>query len=105
MARNTCRNPAVRRLDMRLAKRMSIAGRRAVELSADVFNVANLLRGEWGVYRQTAAGETVALLMLTGWDGSANRPLYTVPSQLPERNAVVRDLSRWRMQLGARLDF
>ena len=95
MARNSCRNPNVWNLDARLAKDF-----RGLELSADVFNLPNLLDRDWGLQRQTTDREGVSLMSVAGWDATANRPKYSVT--LPARNVVVPDASRWRIQLGAR---
>ena len=105
MARNSCRNPAVMSLDMRFAKRLHLATMRGAEIGVDIFNLPNLLRGDWGIVRETATAEGLGLLSVSGWDAAANRPRYTVLDPLPSREHVVSDVSRWRMQLSARLDF
>ena len=108
MRRNSCRNPWVEVLDARLAKTFRVAGAHDVELKVDIFNLLNLLNTRWGVVRETppiAMRETLPLLNVAGWDARANRPLYTIPPILPSRENVVVDASRWRMQLGARVDF
>lgn len=105
MARNSCRNPPVRSLDMRFAKRLRLGTVRGAEVGVDVFNLPNLLQRDWGVVRETATAEGVGLLSVSGWDALANRPRYSVANPLPGREHVVPDASRWRMQLSARLDF
>lgn len=103
MSRNSCRNASVRRLDVRLGKQLGLNGHRRLELTTDIFNLPNLLNRKWGIYRQTSSNESAQLLRVDGWDPLANRPRYTV--QTVNRNAAVIDLSRWRMQIGARIDF
>ena len=95
MSRNSCRNPRAQSLDVRLAK--DIHG---LEVSADIFNLPNLLDRKWGLVRETTNKEGVALLTVAGWDAAANRPVYELA--LPSQNRVVPDASRWRIQLGAR---
>jgi hypothetical protein len=95
MSRNSCRNPVVRNLDLRLAKSV-----RRFEVNADVFNLPNLLDRDWGLVRETTNREGAVLMSVTGWDAAANRPTYTVAP--PARNRVVPDASRWRIQLGVR---
>ena len=95
MSRNSCRNASVQTLDGRLAKSV-----RGFEVSADIFNVPNLLDRNWGLVRETTNREGVPLLSVVGWDVVASRPIYNVA--LPSRNRVVPDASRWRVQLGAR---
>jgi hypothetical protein len=113
MRRNSCRNPAVRRLDVRLSKRFSSPARGA-ELSADVINFPNLLERRWGLLRETTNREVVELMAVQGWDASANRPRYSVrtvggAATLPALGAVSATdgslASRWRIQIGARFDY
>ncbi|MFN2602154.1 MAG: TonB-dependent receptor domain-containing protein [Gemmatimonadaceae bacterium] len=105
MRRNSCRNPSVQRLDARLGSPISFGGGRTLELSADFYNVMNMLNRDWGLARETSNKEEVSLLSVAGWDAVANRPRYTVPSVLPSRDHVVIDDSRWRIQLGGRYTF
>lgn len=105
MQRSSCRNPAVQRVDARLSTPISFGGGRSFELSADFFNLPNMLNGNWGLIRETSNREGVSLLSVAGWDAAANRPRYTVPSVLPSRRHVLVDDSRWRIQLGGRYIF
>ena len=113
MARNTCRNPSVQLLDVRLAKRFGVMGH-AAELSADVINLPNFLRGAWGHVRETTNREVIELLAVQGWDAANNRPRYAVRTigdvaAFPVLGAVSRTdgglASRWRIQIGARVDY
>ena len=113
MARNSCRNPSVQALDVRLAKRFAAMSRGA-ELSVDVINLPNLLRGDWGRVRETTSREVVELLAVQGWDAANDRPLYAVrtvgeAAAFPVLGAVSTTdgslASRWRIQLGARFDY
>lgn len=108
--RNSCRNRPMASLDARIAKRFLLRGDRGLEISADVFNVANLVNRNWGLVRETTSREDVALLSLVGWDVAKNRPLYAIPlagggAAFPSIDRVSSDVSRWRMQIGARYDF
>jgi hypothetical protein len=110
MVRNSCRNPTVQSIDARLARNTRLWGARNVEITADIFNVLNVLNRGWGLVRETTANEGLELLQVAGWDAAANRPRYTVPAVagvpvFPSRNHVVADASRWRIQLGARYTF
>jgi len=111
--RNSCRNPAVRALDVRVAKRFASPAR-GTELSLDVINLPSLLRREWGLVRETASREVIELLSVQGWDVAANRPRYAVRSIGGAPAFPVVDApsttdgslaSRWRIQIGARLDY
>ena len=98
MARNSCRNPSVWTLDARLAKSI-----RGLELSADVFDLPNLIDRRWGVTRATALKEGVAIVSAAGWDPRALRPLYSLT--LPVRDVALPGSSEWRIQVGARQSF
>lgn len=114
MARNSCRNPSVQALDVRVAKRLGAAARGA-ELSVDVINLPNLLRSEWGRVRETTSREVVELLAVQGWDAADDRPRYAVRTTvsgspaLPVLGAVSTTdgslASRWRVQIGVRFDY
>ncbi len=111
MKRASCRNPMVVSLDASVSKTLGRAIGRGVEVRADVFNLPNLLWHNWGVVRETSVGESRrGILAVKGWDDSARRPRYEVPSvngeaSFPSRKGVVVDASRWRMQLSLRYDF
>jgi hypothetical protein len=93
-------------------------GGQAVEITADVFNLLNLLNDNWGLVRETNFFEQRSgLLNLAGYDdrGTANpsddRARYTIPTRtvggstvanLPNRKQVQTTSSRWRIQLGAK---
>jgi hypothetical protein len=102
MGRTSCRNPSVMSLDARVSRRFTIGATRRAELSVDIFNLANLLHRDWGLVRETAAAEGVPLLAITGYDVAMNRPRYAVLDQ--SRAHVIVDASRWRLQLGARIE-
>ena len=113
MPRNSCRNPGVQALDVRLAKRFATMARGS-ELSVDVINLPNLLRGEWGRVRETTSREVVELLAVQGWDVANDRPRYAVrtvggSAAFPVLGAVSTTdgslASRWRIQIGARFDY
>jgi hypothetical protein len=108
LPRNACRNPWQNLLNMRIAERVPVPGGRTVELSLDAINVLHLIDSDWGNVRQTgtmsgAGTENVPLLKLRGQDASGERNRYELT--LPRRDVVNRELSRWRLQLGARYIF
>ena len=53
MKRNSCRDPWVHETQARLSKRFGLADRRVLEVTADLFNVLNLLDGDLGLVRET----------------------------------------------------
>lgn len=99
------------RLDGRIAKSFGGSNSRRVEVSADLFNIPNLVNHRWGIVRETSSREDVALMSVGGWDDAHNRPKYSVAIPpngvpiLPSIDRAVIDASRWSIQLGARYEF
>lgn len=74
-----------------------------LQLSVDVFNVANLINKEWG--RQYFAGfNTFELITFRGFSGSV--PQYNfIPPSTGETYSTSTGASIWQMQLGVRYSF
>jgi hypothetical protein len=87
-------------MDARFSKVIPTASGQSIELIADLFNVLNLIDGDWGVRRFI---EETRILTLVGYDAPNGRGIYKFNTQDPS----VRDpeATRWRMQLGARYTF
>jgi carboxypeptidase family protein len=102
MERNSCRNPWINTLNARLAAFIPLPGQ-SLEISADLFNVLNLLDGGWGLEKRTSQFETATLLRAAGFDATNNRPIYAL--SFPRFNDPELNRSRWRLQLGARYSF
>jgi len=103
MGRNSCRNGWLGSLNARLSTTVPLASGRYLEITADIFNVPNLIEPRWGQYRDVTTGPSVPLLRLVGWDPGNLRGVYQL--ELPTRGVVEDAISRWRMQLGARFGF
>jgi hypothetical protein len=103
LERNSCRNPWFGTLSARLTKTFPTVGAQSLEVTADVYNLLNLLSRRWGQYRVTTLDPRVPLLALTGYDQTRGRGVYRIA--LPERNAVQDLESRWQVVLGARYAF
>ena len=103
LERNSCRNPWFGTVNARLSKAISIRGGRSVELSADVYNVLNLIKREWGQYRLTIPDPWVQLLRLRGYDTVNGRGIYE--PFLRDVRAVQDLQSRWQVELGVRYVF
>jgi hypothetical protein len=103
MARGSCRNGWLGILNARVMTRlpMSAAAPR-LEITADVFNLPNLVSPRWGRHRDVTTAPSITLLSLAGWDASKGRGRYRVPPQLPALGVLDDASSRWRVQLGAR---
>jgi len=105
LERNSCRNPWFGVLSARLTKVLPTGGRHSLELTADVYNVLNLLNRGWGEYRVTTLDPRVPLLALFGYDATRGRGVYGAPLTPADRNAVQDFESRWQVVLGARYTF
>ena len=116
MERNSCSNPWVHQMNLRLGKRIATFGTQQMEVTADVFNFLNLVNNDWGLIRSNFGQSTefeqrVAPMNVAGFDdrGTADpnddRPRYTVPAVLPTRDQAVLNSSRWRIQLGIKYVF
>jgi hypothetical protein len=103
--RNTCRNAWRSQLDARFGKRVTISPSRTIQLTLDVFNLLHLLDSDWGLVRRTAdlGLEEVPLLRLVGFDAAGQRGIYHLRES--SRRHIDSNTSRWRMQVGAHLDF
>ncbi|WP_118974099.1 TonB-dependent receptor [Taibaiella koreensis] len=97
--RNGGENPFYGVLDIRLAKKVPVYQKHNVEVSVDLFNVANFLNKSWGVYHNVA---TTNLYTIKGFDPATNTYKYAVNT-----NAGVSPLSGnpYQVQLGLRYSF
>ena len=72
-----------------------------MEITADIFNLLNLINSDWGLNRSTQSFERTERPDERGRLGRDQQPAaYSVPSSLPARDRVSVGSSRWRMQLG-----
>lgn len=97
--RNGGVNPFFYLIDMRMLKKISLKGSHNIELSADVFNVANLLNSEWGNNNNFGNRN---LLRITGFDQTTNNYNYNVESNV---GTLPINGNPWRIQLGLRYSF
>jgi hypothetical protein len=104
LARNSCRNPWFGTLNARLTKAFPTVAGQYLELTADVYNVLNLVNRQWGQSRLTALNPPgQPMLQLVGYDASAGRGVYRL--QLPGLRQIQDLASRWQMELGVRYVF
>lgn len=103
MARNSCRNPWFGTLNARLTKGFAAIGAQSLELTADLYNVLNLISSRWGLSRYDGLTFGTDLLVPTGYDAAAERGIYAL--RLPPRNQVDDLASRWQVELGVRYVF
>ncbi len=112
MERNSCRNPWVKFLDIRLAKPFRTLSGQSLVLGVDFFNFLNLVNKNWGINRETSQFEQISsFLTMSGYDtrGTASqsddRGVYTVPNAMPSLERAQINSSRWRIQVGAKYLF
>jgi outer membrane receptor for ferrienterochelin and colicin len=115
MERNSCRNPWSKFVDLRMGKVIPTMSGQSLQLTADVFNLANLLDKDWGINRETSGFEEANVLTLATsgatYDtrGTAtqadDRGRYSVPTAFPPLRRAVVGSSRWRIQLGGKYIF
>ena len=88
-------------MNARFSKVIPTTSGQSIELIADLFNVLNLIDGDWGVRRFI---EDTRILRLVGYDAANGRGIYVVRHP-GSQHVVTHEATRWRMQLGARYTF
>lgn len=99
--RNGGKNPFRAIIDLRLQKRFSFSNNtQGLELTADIFNFANLLNKDWGVTNNF--GRRRDFMRINGFDTTTNSYEYGV-----QTGAGTEPINGtpWRLQLGARYTF
>ncbi len=97
--RNGGKNPFYGVVDLRLSKKIHVYKKHTFEISADIFNVANLLDKTKGINHNVG---TTSLYTIRGFDANTNTYKYTVNT-----NAGVSALSGnpYQIQIGLRYAF
>ena len=103
VARNSCRNPWFGTLSARVTKTFPTVAGQSLELSADIYNVLNLINPSWGLSRYDGLTFGTDLVVLRGYDTSNGRGSYEF--RLPPRNQVEDLASRWQIEVSARYVF
>ncbi|MFP4088715.1 MAG: carboxypeptidase regulatory-like domain-containing protein [Cyclobacteriaceae bacterium] len=98
--RNAGVNPFFATMDLRILKRVKLAGDHALEFSADMFNFTNFLNRDWGANNQL--GRRRNLLQINGFDQQTQSYQYNVESGVGVRPI---NGTPWRVQLGMRYTF
>ena len=99
--RNAMQSPMEHRIDMHLSHGFyfSRQGNRKIELSLDVINLGNMICRHWGAYYNIP---NVRLQPVTITSVDHNQPVYRFTGAEPSPSDL---LSRWHMQIGARVVF
>jgi hypothetical protein len=85
--------------DLRVGKRFKTFGTQNIELSADIFNVANLLNKKWGTTRTLGQQN---LYNLTGFDPVTSSYNYNVNANA---GVITPTGNPYQIQLGVRYGF
>lgn len=98
--RNGAFNPFYGIINLRLHKSVPIVKNQRLELSADVFNFANLLNNEWGASSLLGGNQT--LLNVTGFNQDTQQFEYRVNENV---GRGLRNGTPYQIQIGARYTF
>jgi hypothetical protein len=98
--RNGGVNPFAATIDLRILKSIKTFRKQSLEVSADIFNLANLLNKDWGV--DNNLGRSRNLYNIQGFDQSRGEYIYRVESGV---GAKPINGTPWRVQLGLRYAF
>lgn len=106
--RNAIRTPWTHRVDLRLARPVSLGRHARGEVTLDIFNAGNLLNPNWGaqsllpvgISSQNPVVNRVPLLRVTGFDAATRRYRYNVNESA---GVLSRGGDPYQMQLGVRL--
>lgn len=102
LERNSCREPASHTTVMSLRQAIP-APRGTVEAALDVFNVLNLLNGDWGRYR-TARPRLLEHVAHTAGSQDTAQPIFRFDPARPMWDAIATE-SAFQLQLGLRYRF
>jgi hypothetical protein len=103
--RNSVTAPEQETVNLHVEQEIPIHGSVRLVAYIDCFNFANLLNHSWGVvdnYVNSFATQTIAG---TGFDPVADKYIYTFNPGTLGTPTIYSDLSRWQLQVGARLEF
>lgn len=103
VARNSCRNPWFGTLNARVTKAFRVVAGQSLEISADIYNLLNLINSQWGLSRYDGLTFGTDLVALRGYDAANGRGIYEF--RLPPRNQVDDFASRWQMEISVRYVF
>jgi carboxypeptidase family protein len=107
--RNGLATPGSVRVDLRVARPITLRGRTRATLTVDLFNALNLLDAHWGAERMLPLGissqnplnNRVPLLRIIGFDQAARRFRYSVNETA---GVLPRGGQPYQVQLGLRID-
>ena len=107
--RNDLTTPGTVRLDLRLARPVTLGGRTRATVTLDLYNALNVIDANWGAERVLPLGissqnpivNRVPLLRIVGFDQTTRRFRYTVNEQA---GVLARGGDPYQFQIGLRFD-
>ena len=107
--RNAFYAPWQRTLNLHLEQKLPVYGPATITLFADCFNFGNLLNRNWGVVDNWNPAFNVRTVVGTGFDASGNGGkgsyVYVYNNGTLTQPQIFSDMSRWNLQIGARIEF
>jgi hypothetical protein len=92
-------------VNLHLEQQIPIRGDVRLVLFADCFNFANLLSSKWGIVDNFDNSFVTQTIAGTGYDAKTNKYIYTFNPGTLGTPSIYSDLSRWQIQVGAKLEF
>ncbi len=103
--RNSCRNPWLTTLDLRLRKGINTTAGQRVELIADLFNVLNGIKSSWSRNVGVNSNEQ-ELVRVEGFDAATRSYIYSVNSNFGNKTDLTRfRTDQFQAQIGVRYSF
>ena len=88
-------------IDMKLIQELKIGKTNAIQFSADVLNLGNLLNSNWGLTQQPDAIQPIGVTV-----DAADNPTYSFDGEIKETDVYdISFASRWQVQFGMRYIF
>jgi len=108
-SRNSSFSQWQRTLNLHIEQQLPIYGSAHLTLFADCFNFANLLNKQWGVTTDYSNSFETQTIAGTGYNPAGNggkgQYIYTFNAGTFGLPTTYSDMSRWNIQVGARLEF
>jgi len=92
-------------LNVHVEQQVPIHGDIRVVLFADCFNFANLINKKYGVVNNFNNSFITQTVAGTGYNKATNQYIYTFNPSTLGFSTIYSDMSRWQLQVGARLEF
>ncbi len=92
-------------INLHFEQQLPVGGNVRVVLFADCYNFANLLDSKYGVVDNFDNSFVTQTVAGTGYNAKTNQYIYTFNPGTLGTPSIYSDLSRWQVQVGAKLEF